>query len=123
MSGAFVATTHPFLFMMSATTRAGTSLDVLRDTALAELDDVCANSLTDTEVTRAKRQLRARLVLENDSITNIGHQIGFFETVVGAGVLQALPGRIAAVAPDDVARVAARYLTARNRTAGWFQPA
>ena len=123
VSGAFVATAHPFLFMVSATARAGIPLDALRDATLAELDDVRTNSLRDTEVERAKRQLRARLVLENDSITNIGHQIGFFETVAGAGVLQEMPGRIAAVAPDDVARVAARYLTASNRTAGWFQPA
>ena len=123
LSGAFVATAHPFLFMVSATARAGTPLDVLRDTTLTVLDEVCTNSLTDAEVERAKRQLRARLVLENGSITNIGHQIGFFETVAGAGVLQALPGRIAAVAPEDVARVAARYLTASNRTTGWFKPA
>ena len=123
VSGAFVATDHPFLFMVSATARTGTPLDVLREAAVAELDDVCANGLTDTEVERAKRQLRARLVLENNSITNIGHQIGFFETVAGAGVLPALPGRIAAVAPDDMARVAARYLIAANRTVGWLQPA
>ena len=96
---------------------------MLRDTTLTALDEVCTNSLTDTEVERAKRQLRARLVLENGSITNIGHQIGFFETVAGAGVLQALPGRIAAVAPEDAARVAARYLTQSNRTTGWLQPA
>ena len=122
VSGAFVATAHPYLFMLSATARDGTPVEVLRDAALAELDDVCANGVTDTDVERAKRQLRARLVLENDSITNIGHQIGFFETVAGAGVLQDLPGRIAAVTPEDVARVAAGYLTASNRTAGWFEP-
>ena len=72
---------------------------------------------------RAKRQLRARIVLENDSITNIGHQIGFFETVAGARLLAQLPGRIAEVSSDDVARVAARYLATSNRTVGWFRPA
>ena len=123
VSGAFIATAHPFLFMVSATARAGTPLDVLRDVTLAELDDARANGLREIEVERAKRQLRARLVLENNSITNIGHQIGFFETVAGPGVLTELPGCIAAVTSDDVARVAARYLTASNRTTGWFQPA
>ena len=33
----------------------------------------------------AKRQLRARLVFEDDSVTNVAHQLGFFETVVGPG--------------------------------------
>ena len=37
---------------------------------------------------RAKRQLRARLVFENDSVTNIAHQLGYFETVDGAGLLR-----------------------------------
>ena len=39
----------------------------------------------DEEVARAKRQLRARLVFENDSVTNIAHQLGYFETVAGPG--------------------------------------
>ena len=41
--------------------------------------------VTDGEVARAKRQLRARLVFENDSVTNIAHQLGYFETVTGPG--------------------------------------
>ena len=123
VGGAFVATAHPFLFMVSATAREGTSLAALRDATLAELDRVRATGVTDTEVARAKRQLRARLVLENDGITNIAHQLGFFETVAGPGLLHAVPGRIAAVTPTDVARVAARYLVASNRTEGGIQPA
>jgi len=123
VSGAFVATANPFLFTVSATANDGTPLDRLRDTTLAELDDVRANGLPEADVERARRQLHARLVLENDSITNIAHQIGFFETVAGPGVLQALPGRIAAVTHGDVARVAARYLVSSNRTVGWLRPA
>ena len=123
VNGMFVPTAHPFLFMVSVTANEGTPLDRLRDRVLAELDDVRANGLAPEELDRATRQLRARLVLENDSITNIAHQIGFFETVAGPGLLQELPGRIAAVTVDDVARVAARYLLPSNRTVGSFQPA
>ena len=39
------------------------------------------DGLTEDEVARAKRQLRARLVFETDSVTNVAHQIGYFETV------------------------------------------
>ncbi len=123
VSGAFVPTAHPFLFMVSTTASAGTPVGALRERVLAELDDVRANGLTAEETERAKRQLRTRLVLENDSITNVAHQIGFFETVAGPGVLAELPGRIAAVTPDDVARVASRLLVPGNRTAGVFRPA
>ena len=30
---------------------------------------------------RAKAQLRARLVFDGDSVTNIAHQLGYFETI------------------------------------------
>ena len=122
VNGAFVATADPYLFMVSATARDGVDLDALEAQTLHALDAVAGGALEAADVTRAQRQLRARLVLENDSITNIGHQIGFFDVVGGPGVLQAMPGRIAAVTPDDVARVAARYLTTANRTIGRLDP-
>jgi predicted Zn-dependent peptidase len=37
--------------------------------------------VTAHELEKARRQLRARLVFENDSITNIAHQLGYFETI------------------------------------------
>ena len=36
---------------------------------------------------KAKNQLRARLVFENDSVTNIAHQLGFFETIASVDLL------------------------------------
>ena len=123
VNGAFIPTAHPFLFMVSLTATAGAPVGALRERVLAELDDVRAKGLTAEETDRAKRQLRTRLVLENDSITNVAHQIGFFETVAGPGVLAELPGRIAGVTPDDVARVASRRLVPGNRTVGLFRPA
>jgi zinc protease len=108
--------------MVSATATGGTPLAELRDLTLAALDRVCAGGVPPDEVARARRQLQARIVLENNSITNVGHQVGFFETVAGPGVLAQLPARIAGVTPEDVARVAARYLATSNRTVGWFQP-
>ena len=68
------------------------------------------------------RQLRARLVFENDSVTNLAHQLGYFDTVGGLETLADLPGRIADVTVDDVARVAASSLAPDGRTVGWFEP-
>ena len=39
------------------------------------------DGITPQELVKAKTQLRARLVFENDSITNIAHQLGYFETI------------------------------------------
>ena len=74
-------TLEPFLYTISLTATDGTSLDRLEEATLAELDRVRREDVTEAEVQRATRQLRARLVFENDSITNIAHQLGYFETI------------------------------------------
>ena len=74
-------TQEPFLYTISLTATDGTSLDRLEEAALAEIDRVRPRGVTDAEVQRAESQLRARLVFENDSITNIAHQLGYFETI------------------------------------------
>jgi predicted Zn-dependent peptidase len=73
-------------------------------------------------VERAKNQLRARLVFENDSITNIAHQLGYFETIASWHVVASLRERIDAVTVDAVSRAASARLLASNRTVGWFEP-
>ena len=72
---------------------------------------------------RACRQLRARFVFETDSVTNIAHQLGYFETVTGPGFFEDMQSRVAKVTPTDVDGVARRRLPPANRTVGWFQPA
>ena len=71
---------------------------------------------------KAKRQLRARLVFEQDSITNIAHQLGYFETIASWRYFPSTPERIDAVTLDDVGAVAAARLKASNRTVGRFEP-
>jgi zinc protease len=62
-------------------------------------------------------------VFETDSVTNIAHQLGYFETIVGPGFFDDLHARVARVTADDVTRVAARWLAPSARTVGWFKPA
>jgi zinc protease len=78
--------------------------------------------VTEDEVARARRQLRARFVFESDSVTNIAHQLGYFETVTGPGFLDEVQSRVAAVTASEVSDAARRRLSATNRTVGWFQP-
>ena len=80
--------------------------------------------IEDGEVARAKRQLRARLVFEDDSVTNIAHQLGYFETVVGPGFYPRLQACIDAVTADQVRDVAQRRLRratadGRRRSSRW----
>ena len=66
-----------------------------------------------------KRQLRARLVFENDSVTNIAHQLGYFQTVASLDILGTLASGITAVTADQVATWHADGSRARaGRSAG-----
>jgi zinc protease len=123
VSGSLVATKEPFLYSVSLTAIDGVSLAALEEAADREIARVRSGGLTDDEVERAKRQLRARLVFENDSVTNVAHQIGYFETVVGPGYLDGVAARVRDVTPAQVADAAAKRLGSDTRTIGSFRPA
>ena len=122
VSGAFVATEHPFLYAVSVTATEGVGLAEVEHAALAELERVRSDGISEAELDRAKRQLWARLVFENESVTNIAHQIGFFQTVASLDLYTSLPARIRAVTTEDVTNAARTYLVPSNRTIGWFEP-
>ena len=120
--GALLPTEDPFLYSISCTATEGAALSALEAAADAALDEVRRQGITQSELDRARHQLRARLVFESDSVTNIAHQIGYFQTIAGVEVYHGLEARIAAVTLEDVARVARRVLARSQCTVGWFTP-
>lgn len=122
VSGAVMPTAQPFLYTLSFTAMEGVPLDAVEFAALEEIERVRTDGVDLGELARAKRQLRARLVFENDSVTNIAHQLGYFETIAGPDYLPALPGRIEAVTAEQVWDVARGRLGPISRTVGWFRP-
>ena len=123
VNGALAPTAEPFLYTISATATDGTTLDRLEEAVLTELDRVRTGGVTPQELAKAKNQLRARLVFENDSITNIAHQLGFFETIASWRWLLSLGQAIESVTADQVDAVAAERLNPAGRTIGRFEPA
>ncbi len=122
VSGAILPTVDPFLFTVSFTATQGVALAAVEEAALAEIDRVRQSGVTPAETARALRQLKARLVFETDSVTNIAHQLGYFETVAGPGVFQDVQRRIQQVTAEQVSDVARRRLDPTQRTVGWFRP-
>ena len=118
VAGALLPTEEPFLYSVSATATEGTSLEALEHAAVAVLDQVARDGITDVELARAKSQLRARMVFEADSVTNLGHQIGFFETVASADFHRGLPARIAGTTVEEVGSAATRLLRAARPDGG-----
>jgi len=121
-NGALMPTAEPFLYTISVTATDGVSLDRVEAATLAETERARAHGITPQELQKAKNQLRARFVFENDSITNIAHQLGFFETVASWTLYPTLAQRIEAVTIEEVNRVAAHRLKPTSRTVGRFEP-
>ncbi len=122
VSGALVPTAEPFLYTLSMTAMQGVPLAGLESATLDEIEKLRATGVTDEEVARARRQLRARFVFENDSVTNIAHQLGYFETVGQPEFLATVHGSLDRVTAEQVSQVARRRLSSTTRTVGWFSP-
>jgi len=122
VSGGLLPTADPFLYTVSITAREGTDRDGVERAALAEVDRLARDGITEAELEKAKTQLRARLVFENDSVTNIAHQLGYFQTVASVDLFLSLGRRIDGVTREQVSEAAARHLRPSNRTTGWFVP-
>ena len=122
ITGALLPTQEPFLYVVSATATEGTPLAATEGVLLEELDRVEREGVTEAELAKVKRQLKARLVFDNDSITNIAHQLGYFETIATVGTFVELQQRIAAVTLDETAAAARAVFSPSNRTVGWFDP-
>jgi zinc protease len=122
VNGGLVPTQDPFLYTISLTATDATPLAALEAAALAEIERVRTSGITPQELRKAKNQLRARLVFEQDSITNIAHQLGYFATIADWQYHAGIAGGIDAVSLEEVADVAASRLGASNRTIGHFEP-
>jgi len=122
VSGGLMPTEQPFLYTISATAKEGTPLASVEAALLEALADVEHHGITEAELVKAKAQLRARLVFDNDSVTNIAHQLGYYETISSLDVFMTAPARIAAVTREEVAAAARVTLAPSNRTIGTFDP-
>jgi predicted Zn-dependent peptidase len=122
VGGSLTPTAHPFLHTISATAADRTPLAALEQALVAALGRVLRDGVAEDEVQRAKRQLQARFVFENDSVTAIAHQLGYFETIGSWRMFGDMPRLVDAVTREAVNQVAAARLAPQGRTIGWFDP-
>ena len=122
VTGSLVPSQDPFLYTVSITVTAGAAAGEVEPEAIEAIEQVRREGLTADEVARARRQLAARFVFENDSVTNIAHQIGYFHTVATIETFAAMGERLAAVTADQVNEVARTRLAPGRRTIARFTP-
>jgi zinc protease len=122
IAGSLLPTEQPFLYQIAATVAEGQPIARVEEVVLGELDRMRVEGITDAELSKARAQLRARFVYDGDSVTDIAHQLGYFETVASWRVYYDSQERLSAVTLDQVNDAARRCFRAENRTIGWFEP-
>jgi zinc protease len=122
IQAALLPTADPFLYTISATATDGIPLDAVEQSVLDVLEGVARDGITESELARGKAQLHARMVFDQDSVTNLAHQLGYFETIAAVSTFTGLPARIVATTVDEVNTAASTIFRASNRTVGWFDP-
>ncbi len=122
VGGSVLPTEHPFLFHLWATVADGQTLGAVEEITLAEIDRFLRDGMSDSELVKARAQLRARFVYDSDSVTDIAHQLGYFDMVDRWQTYTELLPRLADVTIDQVNEAARKYLTVDSRTIGWFEP-
>lgn len=118
VGGALMPTADPFLYSVTATVATGQSIASVESVALAEIDRLASDGISTEELAKAQTQLRARFVFDMDGVTEIAHQLGYFETIGSWRDALALNERLEQVTPEDVQRVARSKLTEEGRTIG-----
>lgn len=91
------------------------NLNLVLDLTRAECESIGRCGVTDSELERAKNQIRGALVLGQESMSNRMSRLAKSETYFGRVVrLDEIISSITAVTADDVARVAARVFDGRG---------
>jgi zinc protease len=122
-AGAGSAMTHdPYLFRISATPRPDVTPERLEAGAMAEVERLIEDGLTPTELTKVRRQLRAGHVFSTEGVSSQARYLGQYEMAGSWRNFETYLDKLDEVSAEDVVRVAATYLTADNRTVGWFLP-
>jgi zinc protease len=122
VGGSLLPTAQPFLYSVHATVMEGRSLADVEGAVLAELQRLSQEGVTAQELEKAKAQLRARFVFDMDGVTDVAHQLGYFETIGSWKDALTLGDRLAAVTATEVLEAARATFTPANRTIGWFEP-
>lgn len=117
-----VPTRHPFLYSLQATVKDGVDPGRIEAVLYAEIERLARADVTPADLERARTQLHARQAMENESVTDIAHQLGFFETIARHDLPSLIARRIEAVGPGTIARVARAWLGERQRTVGILRP-
>jgi len=113
---------EPYLFFSYATAAPGKDIKGVEDSVYAEIEKIKREPPSEQEVQKARNQIEASFVMGQDSIYVQAMKYGMFEMLGDWRLVDRYLAGIRKVTPEDVTRVAGKYLTEENRTVGILIP-
>ena len=112
----------PNLFWFYATPLPGQTPETLEKELLGEMEQLKKEPVGDDELKRAKNQIEAGFVFQDDSVHKRATLLARFELIGGFALKDQYLDKIRAVTAADLQRVAQRYFTADKKNVGILLP-
>ena len=122
VSGSVSPMIDPYLYNITATVRAGRTLDQVEQALDREMERILAEPISEEELQKAIKQSKAQFAYSSESVTNQGFWLGYASIVADIGWFEGFLDSLTAVTVEDVTRVAHTYLRKQNRTVGRYIP-
>lgn len=120
--GGLPATIDPFLYSIHFIVHPSMTIDQALQVFEGEIQRLQDEPPAEGEIQRAAKQARALFAYGSESITNQAFWLGFPEMFASYDWVVHYTENLAAVQPEDVQRVAQKYLVPRNRVVGTYLP-
>ena len=122
VSSALLPTEQPYLYGISATVRDGVAESAVEEALFTAIDALASAKPADHALRKAKNQLLTQFAFDDEGVTRIGHQLGYYSTIADWRLIAEIEEQIEAVTAEQVRDVVARRLAPTRRTVGWFRP-
>jgi zinc protease len=120
--GGLQATVDPFLYTVTMTIHPNSPVEKAQAAMEKELQRLQAEPPAADELERAVKQARALFAYGSESISNQAFWLGFAEMFSTFQWFDNYLGKLAAVTPQDVQRIAKTYLRPQKRITGIYKP-
>lgn len=113
----------PNLFFIQANANEGVSLQQVEDTICQELKHLATEPISNKELEKAKNQVMASYVYQNESISGQAQTLGRYACMGDWRFTETFFDNIKKVTVKQVATLAKKVLSLDNMTVGWYMPA
>ncbi len=114
--------TDPYLFFFSSKVAPGKDVKEVENSIYKEINRLKKEPPSAYEVQKAKNQIEASFIMDQDSIFMQAMNYGIFEILGDWRLINKYLDGIRKVTPEDIMRVANKYLSEDNRTVGILIP-